>query len=574
MNILTEDKQNGAANLNPYTYSIIAAWTILLIIVFAWNCLQVKDKTIEEAKLALRLSVESDLNFRAWATSHGGVYIPLNSQYPPNPYLSHLDDYLITTTDGKNLSLHNPAYIMRQVQESRLDDKGIYGRLTSPNAINPLNLADTWEKGALERLRQDKSLNEIVEISSLNEQTTIRLIQPFYIEEGCLKCHSHQGSKLGDLYGGISAAMPLEPYKAIILGQQLGLSPGYLLIWLVGLIGIAGFMFKFNSLTNNLQEKEERNRAMIRAIPDILFHYDAGGLIINAELEKDFPLFQAINEDVLKNDLVNKNIDEILPEKLATELKLAIGQLISTREMQLLEYQYLYNNKIYYLESRLILMGEDEVISIVRDITKQKISEAKLEYLSYHDKLTHLYNRNYFENEMRRLSNSRDYPISIIMADVNGLKLVNDALGHAKGDKLLVESARILKTSLRGSDILARVGGDEFVVLLPKTNAEEGLEIVKRIKDNISQHNENLVSLPISLSLGIATADNNEQSLMNTFKEADDFMYKEKGEKGHTAKQNMMKLLLATLSKADYDKGTYNRILEVCHNSDIKVTIP
>lgn len=239
-----------------------------------------------------------------------------------------------------------------------------------------------------------------------------------------------------------------------------------------------------------------------------------------------------------------------------------------------MEYEYNYKGKSYYLESRLILAGENEVMSIVRDITNQKISEAKLEYLSYHDELTNLYNRNYFENELRRLSNSRDYPISIIMADVNGLKLINDALGHAKGDKLLVESAKILKRSLRGSDILARIGGDEFVIILPRTNLQVGLEIVNRIRSNICKHNESFTSLPVSLSLGIATADSYQENLMDTLKEADDFMYKEKQEKGLPAKSNMMKLILANLNKEDYDKGIYNRILEVCQNTGIKIKLP
>ncbi|MDP3011638.1 MAG: diguanylate cyclase, partial [Candidatus Hydromicrobium sp.] len=112
--------------------------------------------------------------------------------------------------------------------------------------------------------------------------------------------------------------------------------------------------------------------------------------------------------------------------------------------------------------SRVIYDGSNAVCygGIVKDITARKESEKEIKYLSFHDKLTDLYNRAYFEEELKRLNTKRQLPLSIVIGDVNGLKLVNDAFGHMEGDKLLKKIARILKSCCREEDIIARWGGD------------------------------------------------------------------------------------------------------------------
>ncbi len=168
------------------------------------------------------------------------------------------------------------------------------------------------------------------------------------------------------------------------------------------------------------------------------------------------------------------------------------------------------------------------IVGSSQDITVKKKYEEKLYYLSLHDPLTGLYNRAFFEEEMHRLEAGRDYPISIIVADLDGLKAVNDNLGHAKGDELLKTCAEILRQSLRQADVLARVGGDEFTVLLPNTDIAVSREITERIRANIREYNESDPELPLHISLGVATADRNNRSLENTYKIADDRMYLDK----------------------------------------------
>ena len=123
---------------------------------------------------------------------------------------------------------------------------------------------------------------------------------------------------------------------------------------------------------------------------------------------------------------------------------------------------------------------EDEEYEFVfaADITKEKEKEREIKYLLYRDKLTGLYNRRFFEEELKRLDTERQIPISLIMADINGLKLINDSYGHEEGDRLLNSAANIFIESVRSEDILARWAGDEFVILLPRTNQKEAKIIV------------------------------------------------------------------------------------------------
>ncbi len=172
--------------------------------------------------------------------------------------------------------------------------------------------------------------------------------------------------------------------------------------------------------------------------------------------------------------------------------------------------------------------GRPATLNFISDITERKLYEEKLKYLSLHDQLTGLYNRAFFEEEMKRLAGSRDYPFTIISADLDELKRVNDTQGHAKGDELLQACARVLSSSLRSSDILARIGGDEFAVLLPRAAESHSEDILRRIQARIDLHNLENPALPLSVSLGIATAADKSVSLEDTYKQADASMYRRK----------------------------------------------
>lgn len=165
-------------------------------------------------------------------------------------------------------------------------------------------------------------------------------------------------------------------------------------------------------------------------------------------------------------------------------------------------------------------------IESVRDITRQKQDEERVRYLSFYDKLTGLYNRAFFEEELKRLDTDRQLPLSIIIGDVNGLKLVNDAFGHHDGDELLIKVAKLLKDNCRVEDIISRWGGDEFAILLPRTSEEYALKLYHRIKTSCRETGS--YPLQISISLGVATKEHTWQNTLDVLKEAEDRMYRNK----------------------------------------------
>jgi diguanylate cyclase (GGDEF)-like protein len=164
---------------------------------------------------------------------------------------------------------------------------------------------------------------------------------------------------------------------------------------------------------------------------------------------------------------------------------------------------------------------------VVQDITARKRLEDKLRYLSAHDPLTNLFNRLFFEEEMARLANGRHFPVSVVVADVDGLKSVNDRLGHAVGDELLRQAAEVLRTSFRPGDVVARIGGDEFAVLLPGADVQAGESVLRRVRRNEDAYNAHDDRPAVHFSLGLATAEEGE-SLAETLRLADSRMYRDK----------------------------------------------
>jgi len=167
---------------------------------------------------------------------------------------------------------------------------------------------------------------------------------------------------------------------------------------------------------------------------------------------------------------------------------------------------------------------------IFRDITERKQLEEKLVQLSIHDALTGLYNRGFFEEEMARLERGRRFPISVVMADVDGLKVTNDREGHAAGDALLQRAAQVLSAAFRGEDVVARIGGDEFAVLLPNADADAAEAALRRVRHILQEQNAARDGTPVRLSLGASTAEKGI-SLTDALKQADERMYQEKREK-------------------------------------------
>ena len=167
---------------------------------------------------------------------------------------------------------------------------------------------------------------------------------------------------------------------------------------------------------------------------------------------------------------------------------------------------------------------------LIIDISDRKRKEEEILFLNYHDFLTGLFNRHFLELAKEQLDCMEQLPISIIIGDINGLKLVNDAFGHEEGDTLILETSKIITDCCRDTDIIARTGGDEFTILLPKTDGETAKDIMEGIRQRCEIYNNHLPSdsYSLNISLGFATKETEAQSLNGIVKIAEDFMYKRK----------------------------------------------
>jgi len=181
------------------------------------------------------------------------------------------------------------------------------------------------------------------------------------------------------------------------------------------------------------------------------------------------------------------------------------------------------------LSQKVDFLGEFSVAfnALTGALREKQEAEDKVRYLSHHDPLTDLYNRAYFEEEMSRIERGRHFPVSIMMADLDGLKKVNDTMGHAVGDRLIRAAAEVIRRSVRAEDVVARVGGDEFALILPGTDAATVAGVLERIRESELEFNRECPGYQVLISIGVATVEEGA-SLTEAMRTADERMYRDK----------------------------------------------
>jgi len=279
-----------------------------------------------------------------------------------------------------------------------------------------------------------------------------------------------------------------------------------------------------------LKQSEAKFRSFVENASDLIFTLDKSGTV--TYVSPNAKRLTGYTREEVEGKLLIDYLHEDDHETYISFINKAFeNQAIETP----LEYRLRYKNGKFTwnaLNGNIDLSNRDNpvLIGISRNIAERKKYEEKLHYLSQHDQLTGLYNRNPFEYAMQQLEENPEYPLSFISCDLNNLKAINDTYGHPQGDELLKATAEVLKKSLRDEDIIARLGGDEFAIILKKSDENTCNEIISRIKHNIEYHNNFCkTSEKINLAIGAYTADDNTISLKDAFKIADDNMYVEKG---------------------------------------------
>lgn len=201
------------------------------------------------------------------------------------------------------------------------------------------------------------------------------------------------------------------------------------------------------------------------------------------------------------------------------------------------------------------------IIGLLLDITDRKKIEKKLKYLSYTDILTKVYNRTCFEEKAKKIFKEENLPMGIIMGDTNGLKIVNDTLGHEEGDELLKLTTKVLKDVCKGNELIFRIGGDEFAIIIPKAKENECETLIKNIIDSCNNYKHDLIK--ISIALGYSVTYDLDKSIYDTLKEAEDMVYRKKLLEKNSFNSSVISSLQATLQEKSLEtKAHTERVVE------------
>lgn len=451
---------------------------------------------------------------RDWNAQHGGVYVPVTKETQPNPYLDHPRRDL-TTTDGTRLTMVNPAFMTRQIAEIAEKAEGVKFHITSLKLIRPENQADGWETESLRGFEKEGGKERL---SLIEEETGAvhRYMAPLLIKPPCLTCHSAQAYNVGDVRGGISITMPAARALQIRAQQRQRAALFYtgaalviaLLLHFVAartrrqLANLSQIAAGQESLilerTRELsiansrlqceveQRKERENELRISAsvmenAAEAIMISDGDNHIIRIN-----PAFTAITgyrqEDVLGKDpriLASGRHDKAYFKALWAGVDHEgrwTGDIWNRRKDG---SAFLCSLSIATISER--ESGVGRYVATFTDITQRKEAEDLLRHRATSDPLTDLPNRAlFFDRLQQALSQANRYtqPFALLYVDLDHFKAVNDNLGHAAGDQLLIETARRLQDAVRESDTVARLGGDEFAIILTQTQGQSEIEEV------------------------------------------------------------------------------------------------
>ncbi len=316
-----------------------------------------------------------------------------------------------------------------------------------------------------------------------------------------------------------------------------------------------------------LEESEERMKVTLLSVGEGVITTDDEGIIT---------LINRTAQTIVgcTDDIVGQPINSIL--QLADE---RTGETVSDPVKKVIDTGYtvgLANHTVLISRDGTRKMIEDSaapikdddgnlmgVVFVFRDVTEEKRKQQQIKYLSYHDSLTGLFNRSFFDEEISRLDTARNLPMSVIVGDVNGLKLTNDAFGHDTGDQLLKDMAGQIKKACRKDDIIARWGGDEFIILLPKTNEKSAERVCERIKANCAR--VKMSEINFSISLGYDTKNAAEESIYDVLKSAELYMYRKKYlESTSTRGKTVYTILSALHEKNPREQQHSKRVSALC----------
>lgn len=361
--------------------------------------------------------------------------------------------------------------------------------------------------------------------------------------------------------------LPWEAAQVVIIKT----GPPIMIIFPIGTVVLGLILVsqvKHRETYKKLQESEERLKITLLSVGDGVVTTDEHGNItfLNPVAEE---ITGWMNEEVK-----GKPIDEILimfneytkkPVEAPVKKVLDTGKIIGLANHTVVVCKDGTERPI--ADSAAPIKDEsgniEGVVLVIRDVTEERKKQREIDYFAYHDGLTGLYNHRFFDQELIRLDTEDNLPLSIILGDVNGLKLTNDAFGHTMGDKLLQEMAKNIKKACRKDDIVARWGGDEFVIILPNTSAKAARIICDRIDINCS--NVKMADVNFSISLGYETKNAIDDDIMHVLRSAENHMYRKKSTESSSMRGNTIGTILSTLyEKNPREEKHSKRVSDLC----------
>ena len=340
-------------------------WTILIVSLIFFEFYKIQEEMDNIAKTEARANFNKDQAIRHWAASHGGVYVPIDSTTQPNSALSHIIERDIKTPSGQELTLMNPAYMIRELNNYFAEYYGVVGHLTSKILMRPQNKPDDWELAALNQF--EEGIKEVSEYSDIDGETYLRLMQPMVTKQACLKCHAYQGYKVGDIRGGVGISIPMKPILERANHQKKRNIFAFFLIWF---IGSSGLTFGYKKVNNSMLKKEQAEQALLLQNSE----YEA----LNEELTVTEEEIRATNEELRVTNEELRTSDEKIRE-INEELDTKVEQ--RTKQLQKQNKEYLTLNEKYKTQNQEYISLNEEMktaLSKLKETQSQLVQSEKM----------------------------------------------------------------------------------------------------------------------------------------------------------------------------------------------------
>lgn len=305
-----------------------------------------------------------------------------------------------------------------------------------------------------------------------------------------------------------------------------------------------------------LSDSLQYSTALVEAIPDTVFVLSGEDEFLDCKGDLKSLFFD-------KNLFLGKKIIEIMPHDIAVRAIDLIREARRTGDIQKMEYEWINQEEKEYHELRIVNWFDDKVLAIARNITEMHNYMKQIEFASYHDQLTGLLNRRYYDLKLSQLFVVENYPIAIVVSDLNGLKMINDSFGHEYGNQMIQEYAKILSDKAQDNMKVIRMGGDEFISILLRAKDTSAQTYISELIDLCSQ--VRIGGVDISVSFGVSIMNDTEASLQEEIKKAEDQMYQDKLYESSSRRNRTVDIILSTLHEKNPREEMHSRrVAELC----------